>query len=166
MGTNKRANVPLLFGHNADEGLFFARDAARTISGYRDFVRATVPAEFVDEILRKYPAATDAEAAPAMMRMFGDFRIVTATTLTARAVSKVSTVYMYEFSRVSPFSRTGGAQHGAELPYVFGHTNDRSQFQDIDRTLSNAMAGAWRPVRQNGRSKRWKVASMACVPVG
>jgi para-nitrobenzyl esterase len=50
---------------------------------------------------------------------------------------------MYQFSRVSPFSRTGGASHGAEVPYVFGHTSDASQFQDIDRTLSDAMAGAW-----------------------
>src|SRR5437867_9325597 len=50
---------------------------------------------------------------------------------------------MYQFSRVSPFSRTGGAQHGAEVPYVFGHTNDAAQFQEIDRALSNAMSGAW-----------------------
>lgn len=160
MGTKNRANVPLLIGHNADEGLFFARDAAQTVSAYREFVRATVPAEFVDEILTRYPAATDADAAPAMMRMFADFRIVSPTTLTARAVSKVSTVYMYEFSRVSPFSRTRGAQHGAEVPYVFGHTNDPAQFQELDRTLSNAMASFW--VRfattgdpNGGRLPRW-----------
>ena len=80
MGTKAQASVPLLIGHNAEEGLFFASNAATASSGYRDFVRATAPAALVDEILTKYPAATDSEAAPAMLRMFGDFRIVTPTT--------------------------------------------------------------------------------------
>lgn len=162
MGTKKQARVPLLIGHNAEEGLFFASDAAKTISGYRDYVDATVPAELVDEILAKYPAATDSEAAPAMLRMFGDFRIVTPTTLTARAASKATAVYMYQFSRVSPFIWTGGASHGAEIPYVFGHTADASQFVAIDRTLSDAMAGAWVQFAKTGdpnggRLARWPV---------
>jgi len=50
---------------------------------------------------------------------------------------------MYRFSRVSPLSRTPGAAHGAEVPYVFGLTSDASQFVDADRTLSDAMTRAW-----------------------
>ena len=45
VGTTSQVKVPLLIGHNADEGLFWASDAPRTISEYRDFVRATFPAE-------------------------------------------------------------------------------------------------------------------------
>ena len=57
LGTKAQANVPLIIGHNTAEGLFFARDAVTTVSAYRDFVRATVPAGFVDEVLARYPAA-------------------------------------------------------------------------------------------------------------
>jgi para-nitrobenzyl esterase len=84
----------------------------------------------------------DADAAPAQLRLFADFRIVTPTTLTARTVSKASPVYMYQFSRVSPLSQVRGAMHTAEVPYVFGLTTDRSRFDDDDRRLSETMAAA------------------------
>ena len=59
---------------------------------------------------------------------------------------KVSDVYMYRFSRVAPSSRAawGGAAHTSEVAYVFDNTiGDASQFEDIDRTVSGAMADAW-----------------------
>jgi carboxylesterase type B len=143
LGTKAQANVPLIIGHNTAEGLFWARDAVTTVSAYRDFVRASVPAGFVDEVLARYPAASDADAAPAQLRFFGDFRVVTPTTLTARTVAKASPVYMYQFSRVSPVSRVKGAMHTGEVPYVFGLTTDTSRFDDDDSRLSEAMAGAW-----------------------
>ena len=146
LGTSSQAKVPLLIGHNADEAFFYRNDAPQTVSGYRDFVRKLLPAEFVDTILAMYPAAADAQAADAVLRMFTDFRFVTPTVLTARAALKVTEVYMYRFSRVSPLNRStwGGAGHGTELPYVFGHiTTDESQYEEVDRTVSRAMAGAW-----------------------
>jgi para-nitrobenzyl esterase len=143
LGTKGQANVPLIIGHNTGEGLFFARDAVTAVPAYRDFVRASVPAGFVDEVLARYPAATDADAAPAQLRLFGDFRFVTPTTLAARTVSKVSPVYMYQFSRVSPLSQVRGAMHTAEVPYVFGLTTDTSRFDDDDRRLAEAMARTW-----------------------
>lgn len=33
--------------------------------------------------------------------------------------------------------------HTAEVPYVFGLTTDTSRFDNDDRRLSDAMAGAW-----------------------
>ena len=93
-----------------------------------------------------YPAAEDAQAAEAVLRMFSDFRFITPTVLTARAASKVTDVYLYRFSRVSPLNRStfGGAGHGTEIPYVFGHiTADESEYEEVDRTVSRAMAGAW-----------------------
>ena len=53
---------------------------------------------------------------------------------------------MYRFSRVAPSSRAawGGAAHTTEVPYVFDNTSgDASQFEEIDRTVSEAMADAW-----------------------
>jgi para-nitrobenzyl esterase len=81
-----------------------------------------------------------------VLRMFSDFRFVTPTVLTARAAAQTTDVYMYRFSRVSPVNQAtwGGAGHGVEIPYVFNHiTPDASQYEEIDRTLSRTVAGAW-----------------------
>jgi carboxylesterase type B len=40
------------------------------------------------------------------MRAMRGFRFVTPTVLTARAASKVTDIYMYRFSRVSPLNRS------------------------------------------------------------
>jgi para-nitrobenzyl esterase len=145
IGTSNQSRVPLLIGHNADEGLFYARDLPKTVADYRTFVRAFFPAALVDEALTRYPAATDAEVSVAAPRLFGESRLIALTVLAARAAAKVSDVYMYRFSRVAPSSRTawGGAAHTSEVPYVFDNTGDASQFDEIDRTVSRAMADAW-----------------------
>jgi para-nitrobenzyl esterase len=149
LGTSGQAKVPLLIGYNADEAFFYRNEAPRTLSAYRDFVGRLFASEFVDTVLARYPAAADAPAAEAVLHMFTDYRFITPTVLTGRAASKVTNVYMYRFSRVSPLLRStygaaAGAAHGTEIPYVFGHiTADESQYEEIDRTVSRAMAGAW-----------------------
>ena len=146
VGTNNQSKVPLLIGHNADEGLFYARDLPKTLQEYRAFVRARFPAEFVDAVLARYPAATDADVAVVAPVLETESRFVATAALTARAASKVSDVYMYRFSRVAPSSRSawGGAAHTSEVPYVFDNTSgNASQFDEIDRTVSRAMADAW-----------------------
>jgi para-nitrobenzyl esterase len=146
LGTSRQAKVPLLIGYNADEALFYRREAFQTVAAYREFVRHLFPHEFVDAVLTRYPAADDTRAADAVLHMFTDFRFITPTTLTARAASNVTDVYLYRFSRVSPANQSGfgGAAHGTEVPYIFGHvTTDESQYEEVDRTLSRAMAGAW-----------------------
>jgi len=146
MGTSSQSRVPLLTGHNADEGLFFARDLPKTLADYQSFVRAFFPAALVDEALTRYPAATDAEVPAAAPFLFGESRLVALSVLAARAAATVTDVYMYRFSRVGPSSRAawGGATHGSEIAYVFDNTSgDASQFDEIDRTVSRAMADAW-----------------------
>ena len=146
VGTNNQSKVPLLIGHNADEGLFYVRDLPKTIEDYRAFVRARFPAEFVDAVLARYPAATDADVAVGAPVLDTESRFVATAALTARAASRVSAVYMYRFSRVGPSSRSvwGGAAHTSEVPYVFDNTSgDASQFEEIDRTVSATMAAAW-----------------------
>jgi para-nitrobenzyl esterase len=146
MGTKRQSNVPLLIGHNADEGLFYANDLPKTVAAFRAFVGSRFPAEFVDAVLARYPAATDAQVSVAAPLLDGESRFVAPATLTARAASKVSNVYMYRFSRVAPSSRAawGGAAHTSEVPYVFDNTNgNAAQFDGIDRTVSRAMTDAW-----------------------
>jgi para-nitrobenzyl esterase len=146
LGTSGQAKVPLLIGHNADEAFFYRNESPRTLTGYRDFVANLIPSEFVATVLKMYPAADDAAATQAVLRMFSDFRFVTPTVLTARAAARVTDVYMYRFSRVSLVNQStwGGAGHGVEIPYVFNHiTAEASQYDEIDRTLSLLVAGAW-----------------------
>jgi len=146
VGTNNQSKLPLLIGHNADEGLFYVRDLPKTLENYRAFVRARFPAEFVDAVLARYPAATDAEVSVVAPLLETESRFVATAALTARAAAKVSDVYMYRFSRVAPSSRSawGGAAHTSEVPYVFDNTSgDASQFDEIDRMVSGTMAAAW-----------------------
>ena len=146
VGTKDQSKVPLLIGHNADEGLFYTRDLPKTLQEYRAFVGARFPAEFVDAVLARYPAPTDADVAVVAPVLETESRFVATAALTARAASKVSDVYMYRFSRVAPSSRSawGGAAHTSEVPYVFDNTSgNASQFDAIDRTVSRAMADAW-----------------------
>jgi para-nitrobenzyl esterase len=145
-GTVSVAKVPLLTGHNANEGLFYARDAPSTVASYREFVRAIFPPQYVDAILAEYPAARGNAATAAVTSLFADYRLVTTGVLTARAAAKVTDVYMYQFSRVTPFSRSswGGAAHTAEIPFVFDHiTPDGARFEAHDSVLARAIAGAW-----------------------
>ena len=161
VGTNNQSKLPLLIGHNADEGLFYVRDLPKTLEDYRAFVRARFPAEFVDAVLARYPAATDATVALVAPLLETESRFVATAALTARAASKVSDVYMYRFSRVAPFSRSawGGAAHTSEVPYVFDNTSgDASQFEEIDRTarLRGCAATARHPSRGSpSRSSRF-----------
>jgi para-nitrobenzyl esterase len=146
IGTARQARVPVLIGFNSDEGNFFAGDAPKTIAAFHAFVHAKFPAGPFDEIVSMYPAKADAEAPAALVQFFGDYELLTSTVLTARAAARVSDVYLYRFSRVSPLSKRlwGGAAHRSELAYVFDHiTTNSSDFEQQDKAVSEAMAGAW-----------------------
>lgn len=144
-GARNQPHVPLILGYNSDEGFFWANDAPNTVSEYVDLVRALFPSEIASEVLARYPARDDGEVRPTVLRMFGTYRIVTGIVAAGRASSARNTVYMYRFSRMAPVSRSrwSGAAHTAEIPYVFDHTDDRTEFEDSDRTIAAAMAGAW-----------------------
>jgi para-nitrobenzyl esterase len=146
IGTARQAHVPLLLGFNADEGEFFVNNAPKSITAFHEFVRAKFPPALFDRILAMYPAKTDADVPSALVRFFGDYELLTSTVLTARAASRIGTVYLYQFSRVSPLNRRtwGGAAHTVEIPYVFDHIPANSgDFDDQDGAVSEAMAGAW-----------------------
>jgi para-nitrobenzyl esterase len=153
IGTTRRAKaIPILIGHNASEGLFWAGASPKTLGAYRDYIRGWLPLESVPSVLQRYPAATDSEAAAAAIDLTTDFRVAAPTALVARKFASVTEVHAYRLSRVSPFSRSnwGGAAHTAEIPYVFGNVGDPSRYDDADRTLSNAIAGAWARFAKTG----------------
>jgi hypothetical protein len=55
IGTTHQLRVPLLIGHNASEGLFWASELPKTVSDYREFVGVRFPAELGDAVLARYP---------------------------------------------------------------------------------------------------------------
>jgi para-nitrobenzyl esterase len=145
LGTDRQAKVPVLIGRNAEEGLFWASNSPKTLSAFHDYIRAWLPLEPAQSVFQHYPAATDAEASAAAVRLTTDFRVAAPTALVARRLARATQVHVYRLSRVSPFGRAnwGGAAHTAEIPYVFGNVTDASQYDEVDRTLSDAIAGAW-----------------------
>jgi carboxylesterase type B len=166
MGTNNQLKLPLLIGHNADEGLFYVRDLPKTLEDYRTFVRARFPAELVDAVLARYPAATDAEVTVAPPLLDGDSRLVAPTVLTARAASKVSDVFMYRFSRVAPSSRSAwGAPHIPPKSRTSSTTRVETPHNSKRSHGIKGNGSGVSAVREYRESKRWRVASMACVPL-
>jgi para-nitrobenzyl esterase len=146
IGTKHQVSVPILIGYNADEGNFFAPNAPTTLDGFQTFIRSKFPDPLYQSISEMYPAKTDADAAGTLSRFFGDYELLTSTVLTARAMVRSSNVHVYQFSRVAPLSQRlwNGAAHTSDLPYVFDHvTSPSSDFEPQDKTVSDAMAGAW-----------------------
>ena len=145
LGERRVTRVPVLIGHNADEGMFWASDAPKTLAEYHEYIRAWLPPEMFDATLARYPATTDDEARAAALKLTGDYRIGAPTTIVARKLATLTPVYMYRFTRVSPSSRAmwGGAAHGTEVPYVFGSVGDPARFEAADRALSDTIAAAW-----------------------
>lgn len=146
IGSPRQAAVRTLIGYNADEGNFFLAEAQKSILGYQTFVRGKFGGAQLESILAMYPAKTDADAAMALTRFFGDYELLTSTVLTARTMARVSDVHVYQFFRVGPRNRRlwNGAAHSAELPYMLDHVSAPSDdFDSQDKAVSEAMAGAW-----------------------
>ena len=146
VGTPRQARVAVLTGYNADEGTFFLVNAPKTTAEFQSFVRYKFGEAQLQSILTMYPAKTDAEAPAALARFFGDYELIASTVLTAREMARVSQVHLYQFSRVGPPARKlwNGAAHTSDLPYVFDHVTTASDdFDPLDRTISDAIAGAW-----------------------
>jgi para-nitrobenzyl esterase len=142
----RQSDVPALLGWNADEAVGMA-DAARAPRDAEEYARR-VREEYgasAGAFEALYPPAGDARAAFLRghgVRTFGWNMGEWARLLTAAR----SPVFSYYFERAR-----GGriAQHGAELPYVFGNLDAAGPrpgargFDQEDRALSSAMMGYW-----------------------
>jgi para-nitrobenzyl esterase len=146
--------VPLLVGHNADEGSPYApRHTAESF-----LAAAPADPDLREQYLRCYPAATDEQAHLAARRstsdtMF-DWRIWKWATTHHRTSG--APTWMYHFTQRPPAPEppqakpaTDGAPgygsfHTAELPYVWDNLDARDwPWTDGDRQLAAAMSAAW-----------------------
>ncbi len=144
----KQNDVPTLVGSNADEGTIFTRDT--TAEAFRDESRRRYGPD-ADAFLKLYPFTSDAEAESAAAASMRDFTFGWEMRTWARAARDTghANVYLYFFSRVPPGPTAArvGAQHGAEIPYVFNWVNGRyatdTPWEDVNRTLADLVSSYW-----------------------
>ncbi len=113
-------DTPILVGTNSNEGGLFMRGSA-TPASFEKQIRSGY-GEGADAILKAYPHATDAEAARASADVFREFAFAWPTWAWARMQSQKGKgkAFVYYFDHRTPAS-PDGANHGAEVPYVFGN---------------------------------------------
>jgi para-nitrobenzyl esterase len=152
-------HVPFMVGSNADEGTLLSRPPA-SAEDYIQMVRKEFGSQ-ADELLKMYPADSDAQARASSYRLFRD-EVATQAYLLTGFLSRdpKDKTYRYFFSRKPPVpegmfreqARTPlGAFHSSELEYVFDNLNTRPYpWTDIDRKLAGMMSTYWTNFAKTG----------------
>ena len=151
----KQNDVPILIGYTRDEG-FDPFNQVMTVAEYR--AQAERWGEHASELLRMYPANTDAEARRAALDIARDATLGLQMRTWARAqtTNGKAPVHMYLFSRVHPYApgvkfadhdpAIIGAYHTGDVPYwlqtldslnLFRTTRNWTQY---DRELATRMS--------------------------
>ena len=139
-GEVEPAPVPLLIGTNRDEWrMYLPDDAERALDeGLRQFATAQIaPA-------RAYLERISADPRTRADRLTsGQYFLCPARDVAAESVRAGNPTFVYLFTRVRPGPHDLGAYHGAEIPYVFGTTDDWLATTPIDEHLSRTMSAYW-----------------------
>jgi para-nitrobenzyl esterase len=153
----KQNDVPLLAGWNRDEWFVSSGPKPPPIEALQKTARDEFR-DHADEFLRLYPAETREQATRSSAEFAGD-RFVGYNTwawLEAQAKTGRQAVYRYRFDRAPPGvfmdSKTAGAYHTAEIPYVFGTFDALPHFSwtDTDRALRDLVQTCWTNFARTG----------------
>jgi len=143
----KQNDVPTLIGSNADEGTLFTR--AATQESFRKLAETRFKGD-ADKYLALYPFSSDAEAYTAQAHSMRDQTFGWEMRTWARMETKTgkSKVFLYYFSHVPPgIAPRMGAQHGAEIAYVFDYPNHKNALEtpwaDYDKKLGDTVSSYW-----------------------
>lgn len=151
----RQAHVPLIAGWNADEGAMFA-GRGMTVDQWKQMA-TTLYNDRAPELLKLYPAGTDAQALRSAIDYGGDSFIAFSTWKWTEAHAKTgsSPVYRYHFELPAPEStyfKAGYAAHADEIEYVFGTLDTRpgATWRPEDRKLSLQMMEYWTNFAKTG----------------
>jgi para-nitrobenzyl esterase len=163
----EQLKVPLLAGWNADEiraGVVLGPQRP-TAAGFVEQIHKQF-GPGADDILKVYPASTDAEAVDSAADLGGDTFLVYATWKWIDQHEKTSgaPVYRYRFDRKIPVASDAkvngvpatandiGARHAGEIEYVFGALDSvpKVTWTDTDRKLSDEMTTYWSNFARTG----------------
>ena len=140
-------DTPILVGTNSNEGGLFVSQPV-TSAGFEKMVR-TQYSLGADEILKVYPHATDEEATQSAKDLMRDSIFAWPTWAWATLQSRYGKhkAYVYYFDYNAP-GTTGGANHAAEIPYVFGNLGTPGPMNGRpptpqDEALSDLIGNYW-----------------------
>ncbi|OKS84888.1 Putative inactive carboxylesterase 4 [Mucilaginibacter polytrichastri] len=142
---NKQNNVPLLTGWNADEGIV---PDIKNKDTYIKQIRAEYGTHAAD-ILKYYPAGTDAEAAQSQVNLNRDITFAISGYQWAKLQSsrKSKPVYVYNFTRRPPAEGEYvkyKSFHTAEVAYALDDLKFLNRpWQPADRQLAKNMSAYW-----------------------
>ena len=140
--------VPVLIGFNKDEWTTLRQYWPNvTLDEFRKVMRA-VYGPLADQVLKLYPATTDAEAIAAVDRSQTDWYYVGPTRFIAERTTRAGApAWVYLFSRVpqAPGGEKLGAHHAMEIPYVWDTLAAVPWMprKPYDQELADAMSAAW-----------------------
>jgi para-nitrobenzyl esterase len=145
--------VDLMVGSNRDEANFVSIYPASPFFG----LEKTTRQQFTDDTRRRfgsnatafldlYPAgSSDDEARASLREAFRDEASWNAREWAlAQTKAGAGKAYLYYFAHepgVTPGQANRGAQHGAEIPYVFN--TPAAAWADVDRALADTMSSYW-----------------------
>ena len=153
----KQNDVPIMIGYTRDEG-FSPFNQVVTLSDYRQQAKAY--GEHAPDLLRLYPADSDAQARRAALDIGRDATLGLQMRSWARAQARSgkAPAYLYLFSRVHPYvpgvkfsdhdPATVGAYHTADVPYWLQTLDSLNLFRvtrewtPYDRELAQRMSDA------------------------
>ncbi|SEP46993.1 carboxylesterase/lipase family protein [Amycolatopsis saalfeldensis] len=176
------ADIPVLFGHTADEARYFITPTgpfgappgtvdpaqlytpatlarmATVLSGQSaERIVGSLTGSPYEQLAELFTTAIWTEPALASYRRFAE--------LGRRA-------YAYRFRRVSPGNRRTGklAFHCSEIPYVFGRLAPAEAYDEVDAQVSDTVAHAWTEFARTGvpsspDGARWPAATTAAPQV-
>ena len=133
--------------------MFTGRNRFETVEDYRASRRQEY-GEFAEEILEHYGAESVEEILGAMSRHITDTWFLRPARAMAGAMSNVSSeAYFYHFTRINSERPSLGANHAAEIGYVF-NTMDLDDAAQADRDIAEAMIGHWVQFAETGDPNR------------
>jgi len=153
----RQAKVPVIVGSNSDEGtVMFEEDfhASPTVANYKAMLKNEFP-DASDELLRLYPAATDADVRAAFIALDTDWGWGFAAHLFAKQTERAGQktwFYYFTYPPRSNFYRGKGAFHGIEQKFLSGwfFPSHWGEVSDEDRKLIDLMTGYWTQFAKTG----------------
>jgi para-nitrobenzyl esterase len=148
--------VPYILGANRDEGTLFFLESTPITTDEEYMAELFLRyGDYAPEIAALYPTALFQTPQDALVRVFGDSRLVCSTYDVARRVADAKArTYVYTFEQVPPLAFIDilglGAFHGLEIAYVFGSIPPPTL---IDETVGQQMQEYWTRFADRGKPK-------------
>ena len=142
----KQNDVTTITGWVADEGSYNSNYGKVPAKEFRKEVRQRT-GSLADEILKLYPASTDAEAAESQKKFARDMSMVSMYLWSVkRGKTSKTNIYTYIFTHQEPGATKERylAFHSSELPYVFDNLNQSPKpWTEEDKKIAEIMSDYW-----------------------